>query len=856
MAGGETNGQTPYLHLGLGTDAVENRNLAILDGRFYDLARGLIANIPAGGDLTGFYPDPSIRDGAVTDAKIASVSWSKITGAPSTADSWADSGTVLSPTKGLTYPVSHGTVTLNDPSPGVIFARSAGLPIVGTQLGSQVYRGQPAQNGATVSVTAAEAWVANGASGTTYRLATVPLGSDTTVDRLIVAASGTTSFPNSSVRIGASADARERLDVAGAVIIAASVSGAPVDGTLQWNGTHVLARVAGAWTQLDNQAAAGGGLWVADPTTSPTALTLGGAYDTIRLQTPTSQILFGSAGATAVPSVSADVTRLFLAGTQVVFTDTASATMLTLMNNRLVTTGAVVLADDTKATPPDGSLRFNAGHVQARVAGAWVQLDSPAGNWAVAGGTITPSDPTKVVALAPLSSPLQWSNGRTVLHRLLSHGTVDTAFWTANFALNPTSTGFTKDVNAQASWIALLDASGDSFGVQRAAPGSVNPTTLLAIDSVGHLRVTVDPANALDLATKQYVDGKVPTSLPPSGAASGDLQGSYPGPTIKPSALPWTPSGATLTPTDATKTVTVPGSPTDGNALLWGTRTVKGRLSQSTTADMAVVSVNRTQQDTHDDTSKPGWWLRLGADIDAAQIIRSPAGTGTVTGTAQVQVDGTGLVTVPGSIVAPDLSALLLGTFTSKARLMAPNFDGFYLTYNSRNNISGWLRDDATKPGWRLVLRSGADNFAIERADTSDVQATLCTIGGAGNLTISGATATKASGTTWANPSDPRLKRDVTPYSTGLAAILALDPIAFFYNGKGGTTDDGRQCYGYDASAVETVFPECVGTRRGTLDERDPDETDILTLDTSNFTLALINAVKELSTRVAALEAR
>ena len=36
----------------------------------------------AGGSLSGAYPNPGIADGAVTDAKIAGVSWGKVTGAP------------------------------------------------------------------------------------------------------------------------------------------------------------------------------------------------------------------------------------------------------------------------------------------------------------------------------------------------------------------------------------------------------------------------------------------------------------------------------------------------------------------------------------------------------------------------------------------------------------------------------------------------------------------------------------------------------------------------------------------------------------------------------------------------------
>jgi len=114
-----------------------------------------------------------------------------------------------------------------------------------------------------------------------------------------------------------------------------------------------------------------------------------------------------------------------------------------------------------------------------------------------------------------------------------------------------------------------------------------------------------------------------------------------------------------------------------------------------------------------------------------------------------------------------------------------------------------------------------------------------------GNFEITGATATKASGTTWANPSDVRLKDDVTAFNKGLDVLTQINPKTWVYNGKGGTTS-GTKGLGVIADEVLSILPESVDTYRAKLNKEDSVEIDIKRFDATEITWLLVNAVKEL----------
>jgi hypothetical protein len=109
---------------------------------------------------------------------------------------------------------------------------------------------------------------------------------------------------------------------------------------------------------------------------------------------------------------------------------------------------------------------------------------------------------------------------------------------------------------------------------------------------------------------------------------------------------------------------------------------------------------------------------------------------------------------------------------------------------------------------------------------------------------------------TWSAVSDPRTKSDIAAWSDGLAALLELQPITFRYNGLADTPDDGRVHLGLDAAAVLAVLPELVLAAERKLNDIDEEPSQILSVDVGKLVFPLINAVKELAARLAAVEAR
>jgi hypothetical protein len=134
-------------------------------------------------------------------------------------------------------------------------------------------------------------------------------------------------------------------------------------------------------------------------------------------------------------------------------------------------------------------------------------------------------------------------------------------------------------------------------------------------------------------------------------------------------------------------------------------------------------------------------------------------------------------------------------------------------------------------------------------------------INSSGDLILVGSTAQKATGTTWSNPSDQRLKDNIRDYTKGTAELMQVRVREWEYNGKGGTIE-GTKGLGVVADEVMVVLPDTVANYEAKLNADDEEVTSIKKFDATEITWLLVKTVQELKAeldeakaRIAALEA-
>jgi hypothetical protein len=128
-------------------------------------------------------------------------------------------------------------------------------------------------------------------------------------------------------------------------------------------------------------------------------------------------------------------------------------------------------------------------------------------------------------------------------------------------------------------------------------------------------------------------------------------------------------------------------------------------------------------------------------------------------------------------------------------------------------------------------------------------------INSSGSLILAGSTAQKATGTTWSNPSDQRLKNNIRDYTKGTTELMQVRVREWEYNGNGGTTI-GMKGLGVVADEVMTVLPNTVETYNAKLNTDDAETTAIKKFDATEITWLLVKTVQEQQTIINDLKAR
>jgi hypothetical protein len=174
----------------------------------------------------------------------------------------------------------------------------------------------------------------------------------------------------------------------------------------------------------------------------------------------------------------------------------------------------------------------------------------------------------------------------------------------------------------------------------------------------------------------------------------------------------------------------------------------------------------------------------------------------------------------------------VVGSFT--ARNSETNYEALELSCSA--GVANIYSTSGGSTG-RPALAFGAND--AERMRISTAGAIKFNNYGAGTLTTDG------SGNITA-VSDERIKKNIRPFSRGLSDIIAINPILHGYSIASGL-DQSRDDYaGFSAQQVQPLIPEAIGVNAD----------GMLSFSDRPIMAALVNAVKELSARLAALESK
>ena len=211
-------------------------------------------------------------------------------------------------------------------------------------------------------------------------------------------------------------------------------------------------------------------------------------------------------------------------------------------------------------------------------------------------------------------------------------------------------------------------------------------------------------------------------------------------------------------------------------------------------------------------------------------------GANTASGTYALQSNTTG-----GSNMASGTNALLNNTTGS---------------YNTASGLAA-LRDNTTGSGNTASGQAALINNTTGSGNVGigyGVASSTITVSNEVNIYNGTVTARfQGAAAAWSFVSDARDKSDIEPLTLGLEFITGLQPRKFKWDIRDCDVDKGKEASGFIAQEVLEVVEVCNAGYTGLVDTNNPDQ---YTVATGNLIPILVNAIKELTTRLKLLEGK
>jgi hypothetical protein len=219
-------------------------------------------------------------------------------------------------------------------------------------------------------------------------------------------------------------------------------------------------------------------------------------------------------------------------------------------------------------------------------------------------------------------------------------------------------------------------------------------------------------------------------------------------------------------------------------------------------------------------------------------------GIGTSSPSEKLTVSGTGGVNTEEELIGLSLSGGFGNSYFTQ-------FYGASAANTGTRWILPWISGKKAQIELNAINSSSSSGGQIKflTADTERMS-----INSSGGLILVGSTAQKATGTTWSNPSDQRLKDNIRDYTKGTAELMQVRVREWEYNGKGGTIE-GTKGLGVVADEVMVVLPDTVANYEAKLNADDEEVTSIKKFDATEITWLLVKTVQELKAELDTVKA-